>query len=110
MSNIFSIFSYSKLLNLNLENTLINLKYVDAVLPNYLVMINGEHFNLTGRRRNAFFERINKFFELVWKKQTFKDLTIDLSALEKLITNDKNGDKKIKEVILKTSADFNFSL
>ena len=46
------------------ENTLINLKYVDAVLPNYLVMINGEHFNLTGRRRNAFFERINKFFEL----------------------------------------------
>ncbi len=40
----------------------------------------------------------------------FKDLTIDLSALEKLVNDDKTGDKKIKEVILKTSADFDFSL
>jgi CRISPR-associated protein Csh2 len=40
----------------------------------------------------------------------FKDLIIDLSALEKLIANDKNGDKKIKEVVVKTSADFDFSL
>lgn len=40
----------------------------------------------------------------------FKDLTIDLSALEKLIANDKNGNKKIKEVVVKTSADFDFSL
>ncbi len=40
----------------------------------------------------------------------FKDLIIDLSPLEKLIANDKNGDKKIKEVIIKNSADFDFSL
>ena len=40
----------------------------------------------------------------------FKDLTIDLSALEKLVSDDKTSDKKIKEVIVKTSADFDFSL
>lgn len=40
----------------------------------------------------------------------FKDLIIDLSALEKLIASDKSGDKKIKKVIVKTSADFDFSL
>ena len=40
----------------------------------------------------------------------FKDLSIDLSALKKLIDDDKNGDNKIKEVIVKTSADFDFSL
>lgn len=40
----------------------------------------------------------------------FKDLTIDLSALKKLANDDKTGDKKIKEVIVKTSADFDFSL
>lgn len=40
----------------------------------------------------------------------FKDLSIDLSALKKLIANDKNGENKIKEVIVKTSADFDFSL
>lgn len=40
----------------------------------------------------------------------FKDLIIDLSALEKLIAKDKSGDKKVKEVIVKTSADFDFSL
>lgn len=40
----------------------------------------------------------------------FKDLIIDLSALEKLVIDDKSGDKKIKEVIVKTSADFDFSL
>lgn len=40
----------------------------------------------------------------------FKDLTLDLSALEKLVSDDKTGDKKIKEVIVKTSADFDFSL
>lgn len=40
----------------------------------------------------------------------FKDLTLDLSALKKLVNDDKTGDKKIKEVIVKTSADFDFSL
>lgn len=40
----------------------------------------------------------------------FKDLLIDLSALKKLISEDKNGENKIKEVIVKTSADFDFSL
>ncbi|SHJ51490.1 CRISPR-associated protein Csh2 [Arenibacter nanhaiticus] len=40
----------------------------------------------------------------------FKDLSIDLSALKKLIADDKNGENKIKEVIVKTSADFDFSL
>jgi len=46
------------------EDTLINLKYVDAVLPNYLVMSTGEQFGVTERQRNAFFKRVNKFFEL----------------------------------------------
>jgi CRISPR-associated protein Csh2 len=40
----------------------------------------------------------------------FKDLSIDLSALKKLIADDQNGDQKIKQVIVKTSADFDFSL
>lgn len=40
----------------------------------------------------------------------FKELNLDLSALTKLIADDKNGDKKIKEVIVKTSVDFDFSL
>jgi CRISPR-associated protein Csh2 len=40
----------------------------------------------------------------------FKDLSIDLSALKKLVADDKNGDQKIKQVIVKTSADFDFSL
>lgn len=40
----------------------------------------------------------------------FKDLSIDLSALTKLIGDDKKGENKIKEVIVKTSADFDFSL
>jgi len=46
------------------ENILINLKYVDAVLPNHLLMSTGEQFNLTEQRRIAFFKRVNKFFEL----------------------------------------------
>ena len=46
------------------ENILINLKYVDAVLPNHLVMSTGEQFNITEGRRNAFLKRVNKFFEL----------------------------------------------
>lgn len=46
------------------ENILINLKYVDAVLPNHLVMSTGQQFNITERRRNAFFKRVDKFFEL----------------------------------------------
>lgn len=40
----------------------------------------------------------------------FKDLNLDLTALKKLISDDKNGAQKIKEVIVKTSADFDFSL
>ncbi|MDT0644220.1 type I CRISPR-associated protein Cas7 [Zunongwangia sp. F363] len=40
----------------------------------------------------------------------FKDLSIDLTALKSLIAHDKNGEHKIKEVIIKTSADFDFSL
>lgn len=40
----------------------------------------------------------------------FKDLKIDLSSLKKLIEENKGSDKKIKEVIVKTSVDFNFSL
>lgn len=46
------------------EDTLINLKYLDAVLPNHLVMSTGEQFVITERQRNAFFKRINKFYEL----------------------------------------------
>jgi CRISPR-associated protein Csh2 len=40
----------------------------------------------------------------------FKDLDIDLDLLKKLIRENKGSDKKIKEVIIKTSVDFNFSL
>jgi len=40
----------------------------------------------------------------------FKDLDIDLDLLKKLIKENKGSDKKIKEVIIKTSVDFNFSL
>jgi CRISPR-associated protein Csh2 len=40
----------------------------------------------------------------------FKDLNLDLTALEKLISDDKSGAQKIKEVVVKTSADFQFSL
>jgi CRISPR-associated protein Csh2 len=40
----------------------------------------------------------------------FKDLNIDLSLLKKLIEENKGSDKKIKEVIVKTSVDFDFSL
>lgn len=40
----------------------------------------------------------------------FKDLDIDLSALKKLIDEDKNGDQKIKDIVVKSSADFDFSL
>lgn len=40
----------------------------------------------------------------------FKDLDLNLSAFKKLITDDKAGDKKIKEVIIKTSVDFDFSI
>ena len=40
----------------------------------------------------------------------FKDLKTDLSGLKKLVSDDKAGDKKIKEVIVKTSADFDFSV
>lgn len=40
----------------------------------------------------------------------FKDLEVDFSALKDLIEKDKNKDQKIKEVIVKTSADFDFSL
>ncbi|MGO1751886.1 MAG: type I CRISPR-associated protein Cas7 [Psychroflexus sp.] len=40
----------------------------------------------------------------------FKDLDIDLSALKKLIAEDKNGDQKIKDIVVKSSADFDFSL
>ena len=46
------------------EDTLINLKYVDAVLSNYIVMSTGEQFGVTESKRNAFFKRVNKFFEL----------------------------------------------
>jgi len=46
------------------EDTLINLKYVDAVLPHYLVMSTGEQIIVTERQRNAFFKRVDKFFEL----------------------------------------------
>lgn len=40
----------------------------------------------------------------------FKDLDIDLSALKKLIAEDKNGDQKIKDIVVKSSADFDFTL
>ena len=40
----------------------------------------------------------------------FKDLDIDLNSLKKLIEENKGSDKKIKEVIIKTSVDFDFSL
>ncbi len=40
----------------------------------------------------------------------FKDLDVDLSALKKLIAADKNGERKIKDVIVKTSVDFDFTL
>lgn len=40
----------------------------------------------------------------------FKDLDLDLSALKRLIADDKAGDNKIKEVIVKTSVDFDFSI
>jgi CRISPR-associated protein Csh2 len=40
----------------------------------------------------------------------FKDLNIDLDSLKKLIKENKGSDKKIKEVIIKTSVDFDFSL
>jgi CRISPR-associated protein Csh2 len=40
----------------------------------------------------------------------FKDLDIDLDSLKKLIEENKGSDKKIKEVIIKTSVDFDFSL
>lgn len=40
----------------------------------------------------------------------FKDLNIDLSKLSKLIADDKKGAQKIKDVIVKTSADFDISL
>ncbi|AZQ59898.1 CRISPR-associated protein [Maribacter sp. MJ134] len=40
----------------------------------------------------------------------FKDLSFDLTALKNLISQDKEGENKIKEVIIKTSADFEFSL
>lgn len=40
----------------------------------------------------------------------FKDLDIDLDSLKKLIKENKGSDKKIKEVIIKTSVDFDFSL
>jgi CRISPR-associated protein Csh2 len=40
----------------------------------------------------------------------FKDLDLDLNTLKKLIEENKGSDKKIKEVILKTSVDFDFSL
>lgn len=52
------------------EDTMINIKYVDAIMPNYLLMSNGERFMLSGQRRKAFFERINKFFELDYNLQT----------------------------------------
>mgnify|MGYP006424401843 CR=1 FL=1 len=40
----------------------------------------------------------------------FKDLNLDLSAVKSLIDKDRNGDQKIKDVIIKTSADFDFSI
>jgi len=40
----------------------------------------------------------------------FKEINVDLNALKMVIAKDKSGDKKIKEVIIKTSADFDFSL
>jgi len=40
----------------------------------------------------------------------FKDLDINLGSLKKLIEENKGSDKKIKEVIVKTSVDFDFSL
>src|SRR5665811_34993 len=40
----------------------------------------------------------------------FSDLEFNIDKLKKLISDDKNGDKKIKEVIVKTSVDFDFSL
>lgn len=40
----------------------------------------------------------------------FKDLDIDLGSLKKIIEENKGSDKKIKEVIVKTSVDFHFSL
>ena len=40
----------------------------------------------------------------------FKDLDIYLGSLKKLIEENKGSDKKIKEVIVKTSVDFDFSL
>jgi hypothetical protein len=52
------------------EDTMINIKYVDAILPNYLLMSNGERFLLSGSRRKAFFDRINQFFELDYNVQT----------------------------------------
>ena len=40
----------------------------------------------------------------------FKDLNLDLSALKEFIEKDENGDQKIKDVVVKTSADFDFSI
>lgn len=40
----------------------------------------------------------------------FKDLDIELGSLKKIIEENKGSDKKIKEVIVKTSVDFDFSL
>jgi len=46
------------------DDTMINIKFVDAILPNYLLMSNGERFMLSGRRRKAFFNLLKRFFEL----------------------------------------------
>ena len=46
------------------DKVLINLKFVDAVFPDYLLMRNGEHFNITNQRKQDFFNRVNKYFEL----------------------------------------------
>lgn len=66
---------------------------------------------------NGQFGDLRNFVETTTKEgitdkqvRKFKDMNMDLSSLKKLIEEDKGSDKKIKEVIVKTSVDFNFSL
>jgi CRISPR-associated protein Csh2 len=66
---------------------------------------------------NGQFGDLRNFVEVspkegISKKQVrkFKNLNFDIDALRKLINNNKGAGKKIKEVILKTSADYEISL
>jgi CRISPR-associated protein Csh2 len=66
---------------------------------------------------NGQFGDLRNFVEVspkegISKKQVrrFKNLNFDIDALRKLISDNKGAGKKIKEVILKTSADFEISL